>query len=35
VRLWTYETHVWEKTKSAKATESIDLSLDFIRRRLG
>lgn len=34
VRLWTAETHVWERTSSPKAKQSIELASDFIRRRL-
>lgn len=34
VRLWTEETHVWERMQTAKARQSIGLAADFIRRRL-
>lgn len=34
VRLWASETHVWERTDSTRAKESIDLAADFIRRCL-
>ncbi|WP_334163469.1 alpha/beta hydrolase fold domain-containing protein [Phenylobacterium sp.] len=34
VRLWTEETHVWERMHTAKARQSILLAADFIRRRL-
>lgn len=34
VRLWTEETHVWERMHTAKAKQSIVLAADFIRRRL-
>lgn len=34
VRLWTEETHVWERMHTAKAKQSILLAADFIRRRL-
>lgn len=34
VRLWTEETHVWERMKTPKARQSIGLAADFIRRRL-
>lgn len=34
VRLWTEETHVWERTGTPKARQSIGLAADFIRRRL-
>jgi acetyl esterase/lipase len=34
VRLWTEEAHVWEKSPGAKARQSIELSTEFIRRRL-
>lgn len=34
VRLWTAETHVWERTNSAKARQSIELAAEFIRMRL-
>ena len=35
VRLWVEDAHVFEKSASAKARESIDLAGDFIRRQLG
>jgi acetyl esterase/lipase len=34
VRLWTEETHVWERMQTPKARQSIALAADFIRRRL-
>lgn len=34
VRLWTEETHVWERMGTPKAKQSILLAADFIRRRL-
>lgn len=34
VRLWTEETHVWERMQTAKARQSISLAAAFIRRRL-
>jgi acetyl esterase/lipase len=34
VRLWTEETHVWERTHTAKAKQSILLAADYIRRHL-
>ena len=34
VRLWAAESHVWERTNSARAKESIDLAADFIQRCL-
>lgn len=34
VRLWTEETHVWERMGTPKARQSIRLAADFIRRRL-
>jgi len=34
VRLWSDETHVWERTSTPKARQSIRLAADFIRRRL-
>ena len=34
VRLWTEETHVWERMHTAKAKQSILLAAEFIRRRL-
>jgi acetyl esterase/lipase len=34
VRLWSAETHLWERKPTAKARQSIDLAADFIRRRL-
>jgi monoterpene epsilon-lactone hydrolase len=34
VRLWTDERHVWEKLPSIKARQSVELGVDFIRRRL-
>lgn len=34
VRLWTEETHVWERMNTPKAKQSILLAADFIRRRL-
>jgi acetyl esterase/lipase len=34
VRLWTEETHVWERMRTPKARQSIELAADFIRRRL-
>jgi len=34
VRLWSEETHVWERMKTPKARQSIMLAADFIRRRL-
>lgn len=34
VRLWTEETHVWERMQTAKARQSIELAADFMRRRL-
>jgi monoterpene epsilon-lactone hydrolase len=34
VRLWASETHVWERTDSKRAKESIDLAADFIQRCL-
>ncbi|MCR5875086.1 alpha/beta hydrolase [Phenylobacterium sp. J426] len=34
VRLWTDETHVWERMNTPKAKQSILLAADFIRRRL-
>lgn len=34
VRLWSDETHVWERLGTAKARQSIELAADFIRRRL-
>jgi acetyl esterase/lipase len=34
VRLWTEETHVWERMQTPKARQSIGLAADFIRRRL-
>jgi len=34
VRLWSDETHVWERMQTAKARQSITLAADFIRRRL-
>jgi monoterpene epsilon-lactone hydrolase len=34
LRLWTAETHVWERTISDKARQSIALGAEFIRRHL-
>jgi len=34
VRLWSDETHVWERLGTAKARQSIELAAEFIRRRL-
>jgi acetyl esterase/lipase len=34
VRLWSDETHVWERMNTPKARQSILLAADFIRRRL-
>jgi len=34
VRLWSDETHVWERMGTPKARQSIELAADFIRRRL-
>lgn len=34
VRLWTEETHVWERMGTPKARQSISLAADFIRNRL-
>jgi epsilon-lactone hydrolase len=34
VRLWSEETHVWERMHTAKAKQSILLAAEFIRRRL-
>jgi acetyl esterase/lipase len=34
VRLWSDETHVWERMHTAKAKQSILLAAEFIRRRL-
>ncbi|WP_296596177.1 alpha/beta hydrolase [Phenylobacterium sp.] len=34
VRLWSEETHVWERMGTPKARQSIKLAADFIRRRL-
>ncbi len=34
VRLWTEEAHVWERLPTAKARQSIELSVEFIRRCL-
>ena len=34
VRLWAEETHVWERMRTPKARQSIELAADFIRRRL-
>jgi acetyl esterase/lipase len=34
VRLWSEETHVWERMHTAKAKQSIQLAAEFIRRRL-
>ncbi len=34
VRLWASETHMWERTNSSRAKESIDLAADFIQRCL-
>ncbi|RAK63362.1 hypothetical protein DJ019_16695 [Phenylobacterium kunshanense] len=34
VRLWSEETHVWERMQTPKARQSIGLAADFIRRRL-
>ncbi|WP_041373267.1 alpha/beta hydrolase [Phenylobacterium zucineum] len=34
VRLWSEETHVWERMNTPKAKQSILLAADFIRRRL-
>lgn len=34
VRLWSDETHVWERMRTPKARQSIELAADFIRRRL-
>jgi acetyl esterase/lipase len=34
VRLWSEETHVWERMHTPKARQSIELAADFIRRRL-
>lgn len=34
VRLWSDETHVWERMGTPKARQSIRLAADFIRRRL-
>jgi epsilon-lactone hydrolase len=34
IRLWTDETHVWERMSTPKAQQSISLAADFIRRRL-
>jgi len=34
VRLWTSETHLWERKLTAKARQSTELAADFIRRRL-
>ena len=34
VRLWSEETHVWERMQTPKARESITLAAAFIRRRL-
>ncbi|WP_374468587.1 alpha/beta hydrolase [Phenylobacterium sp.] len=34
VRLWTDETHVWERMHTAKAKQSILLAAEFIRRHL-
>ena len=34
IRLWTDETHVWERMGTPKARQSIGLAAEFIRRRL-
>jgi len=34
VRLWSAETHLWERKATAKARQSIELAADFIRHRL-
>lgn len=34
LRLWTAETHVWERMENEQARRSIELAADFIRRRL-
>ena len=34
VRLWSEETHVWERMQTPKARQSISLAAEFIRRRL-
>ena len=34
IRLWTDETHVWERMGTPKARQSIRLAADFIRRQL-
>ncbi len=34
LRLWTNETHVWERTEGEQAQRSIELAADFIRRHL-
>lgn len=34
VRLWSEETHVWERMQTPKAKQSIQLAADFMRRRL-
>ncbi len=34
LRLWTGETHVWERLPGANARRSIELGAEFIRRRL-
>jgi monoterpene epsilon-lactone hydrolase len=34
LRLWSDETHVWERTGNEEARHSIELAADFIRRRL-
>lgn len=34
VRLWSEETHVWERMNTPKAKQSIELAAEFIRQRL-
>jgi epsilon-lactone hydrolase len=34
LRLWSNETHVWERMENDEARRSIELAADFIRRRL-
>jgi monoterpene epsilon-lactone hydrolase len=34
VRLWSDETHVWERMNTPKARQSILLAAEYIRRRL-
>jgi monoterpene epsilon-lactone hydrolase len=35
LRLWTDETHVWERMDGEQGRRSIELAAEFIRRRLG